>query len=391
MSSRVGSSIPTAAATVARLLGCRAVDVEPDHLIRGLERRVDRSEASGLDGVSVDHSASPARTRRQPKPIPGVPSVQARAAQGSGRVVRNLEMPSIVGNFSLCGCNDLYEYCLRLSRGHFTGRAAQEYKVFAAAREGPNNEKTGRVEGQEAMFGALSGLFSSDMAIDLGTANTLIYVKGKGIVLNEPSVVAYHFKDGKKRVLAVGEDAKLMLGRTPGIDPGDPAAARRRDRRLRRRRGDDQALHPQGAPPRRLGQAEGAGLRAVRRHAGRAPGDPRERARGGRAQGRADLGADRGGDRRRHADRRSDRQHGRRHRRRHHRGRGAVARRRGLCPQRAGRRRPHGRGDHQLPAPAAQPAGRRVDRREDQDRDRHRADARRRPRRADGGARAAIS
>jgi rod shape-determining protein MreB len=65
------------------------------------------------------------------------------------------------------------------------------------------------------MFGALSGLFSSDMAIDLGTANTLIYIKGKGIVLNEPSVVAYHLKDGKKRVLAVGEDAKLMLGRTP--------------------------------------------------------------------------------------------------------------------------------------------------------------------------------
>jgi rod shape-determining protein MreB len=65
------------------------------------------------------------------------------------------------------------------------------------------------------MLGGLSGLFSSDMAIDLGTANTLIYVKGKGIVLNEPSVVAYSVKDGKKRVLAVGEEAKLMLGRTP--------------------------------------------------------------------------------------------------------------------------------------------------------------------------------
>jgi len=61
-----------------------------------------------------------------------------------------------------------------------------------------------------------SGLFSSDMAIDLGTANTLVYVKGRGIILNEPSVVAYHVKDGKKQVLAVGEDAKLMLGRTPG-------------------------------------------------------------------------------------------------------------------------------------------------------------------------------
>ncbi len=63
---------------------------------------------------------------------------------------------------------------------------------------------------------AFGGLFSTDIAIDLGTANTLIYVKGKGIILNEPSVVAYHVKDGKRVVLAVGEDAKLMLGRTPG-------------------------------------------------------------------------------------------------------------------------------------------------------------------------------
>ncbi len=66
------------------------------------------------------------------------------------------------------------------------------------------------------MFGFFGGMFSADMAIDLGTANTLVYVKGKGIVLNEPSVVAYHIRDGKKQVLAVGEDAKLMLGRTPG-------------------------------------------------------------------------------------------------------------------------------------------------------------------------------
>ena len=65
------------------------------------------------------------------------------------------------------------------------------------------------------MFG-LGGLFSSDMAIDLGTANTLVYVRGKGIVLNEPSVVAYQVKDGQKKALAFGEDAKLMLGRTPG-------------------------------------------------------------------------------------------------------------------------------------------------------------------------------
>ncbi len=66
------------------------------------------------------------------------------------------------------------------------------------------------------MLSNILGIFSSDMAIDLGTANTLIYVKGKGIVLNEPSVVAYHVKGGVKNVLAVGEDAKLMMGRTPG-------------------------------------------------------------------------------------------------------------------------------------------------------------------------------
>jgi rod shape-determining protein MreB len=61
------------------------------------------------------------------------------------------------------------------------------------------------------------GLFSNDLAIDLGTANTLVYVKGIGIVLNEPSVVAVR-KDGvgAKKVLAVGQEAKMMFGRTPG-------------------------------------------------------------------------------------------------------------------------------------------------------------------------------
>jgi len=59
-------------------------------------------------------------------------------------------------------------------------------------------------------------MLSSDMAIDLGTANTLVYVKGRGIVLNEPSVVAIMNKNGKKQVLEVGNAAKMMLGRTPG-------------------------------------------------------------------------------------------------------------------------------------------------------------------------------
>jgi rod shape-determining protein MreB len=66
------------------------------------------------------------------------------------------------------------------------------------------------------MFSRLFGFLSADLAIDLGTANTLVYVKGRGIVLNEPSVVAISDVRGKKQVLAVGEEAKLMLGRTPG-------------------------------------------------------------------------------------------------------------------------------------------------------------------------------
>src|SRR6478735_8035439 len=66
------------------------------------------------------------------------------------------------------------------------------------------------------MFKKFRGMFSNDLAIDLGTANTLIYVRGKGIVLNEPSVVAIRVHHGQKIVEAVGIEAKRMLGRTPG-------------------------------------------------------------------------------------------------------------------------------------------------------------------------------
>lgn len=66
------------------------------------------------------------------------------------------------------------------------------------------------------MFKKLRGLFSNDLSIDLGTANTLIYVREEGIVLNEPSVVAIRTHNGQKTVTAVGTDAKRMLGRTPG-------------------------------------------------------------------------------------------------------------------------------------------------------------------------------
>ncbi len=64
------------------------------------------------------------------------------------------------------------------------------------------------------LYNVLAGMFSNDLAIDLGTANTLVYVRGEGIVLNEPSIVAIHQADNS--VLAVGHEAKAMLGRTPG-------------------------------------------------------------------------------------------------------------------------------------------------------------------------------
>jgi rod shape-determining protein MreB len=66
------------------------------------------------------------------------------------------------------------------------------------------------------VFSRLFKMSSHDMAIDLGTANTVVYVRGRGIVLNEPSVVAVETINGQKRVKAVGDDAKLMMGKTPG-------------------------------------------------------------------------------------------------------------------------------------------------------------------------------
>ena len=66
------------------------------------------------------------------------------------------------------------------------------------------------------MLKRLKGLFSNDLSIDLGTANTLVYVRDKGIILDEPSVVAIKTVAGQRTVVAVGLDAKKMLGRTPG-------------------------------------------------------------------------------------------------------------------------------------------------------------------------------
>src|ERR1041384_4530213 len=81
-----------------------------------------------------------------------------------------------------------------------------------------SNSRFTRAKRSLLMFDALFGVFSNDLAIDLGTANTLIYVKNQGIVCNEPSVVAVQQRNerGGKKVLAVGAEAKRMLGRTPG-------------------------------------------------------------------------------------------------------------------------------------------------------------------------------
>ena len=80
----------------------------------------------------------------------------------------------------------------------------------------PTRFRPSRTEAPVLMFSRLLGFMSADMAIDLGTANSLVYVQGRGIVLAEPSVVAIADVRGKKQVVAVGEEAKQMLGRTPG-------------------------------------------------------------------------------------------------------------------------------------------------------------------------------
>ena len=170
-----------------------------------------------------------------------------------------------------------------------------------------------------------SGVVGRDIAVDLGTANTLVYVRGRGVVLDEPSVVAVNARDG--RPLAVGTEAKRMIGRTPEPHPGDPSAQGRRDRRLRHLREDAALLHPARAPAPVVAAAHGD-LRAVGHHRCRAARGARSGRVGRRAQARVHhRRADGRRDRRRAAGARTGRQHDRRHRRRHHRGRGHLARR----------------------------------------------------------------
>ena len=191
------------------------------------------------------------------------------------------------------------------------------------------------------MFDALFGVFSNDLAIDLGTANTLIYVKNQGIVCNEPSVVAVQQRNerGGKKVLAVGAEAKRMLGRTPGsivairpLKDGviadfeiTEAMLRYFIHKVHNRRTLVRPRIIVGVP---FGITE-VEKRAVRESAESA----------GAREVYLDRRADGGGHRRRSADHRADRQYDRRHRRRHHRSRGDLAFRHRFFPFGARRRR----------------------------------------------------
>ena len=147
------------------------------------------------------------------------------------------------------------------------------------------------------MLKRLRGYFSSDLSIDLGTANTLIYVRDKGIVLNEPSVVAVQDEPsrGGKIIVAVGTEAKNMLGRTPGhitavrpMKDGVIADFTYTEKMLQyfiNKVHGNRMLKP---------SPRGAGVRALRLDPGRAPRHPRVRRRRRRAQRRDRQRADGG-------------------------------------------------------------------------------------------------
>ena len=171
-----------------------------------------------------------------------------------------------------------------------------------------------------------NSIIGRDMAVDLGTANTLVYVRGRGIMLDEPSVVALNDTTGE--VLAVGHEAKRMIGRTPDnitalrpMKDGVIADFEATEQMLR-------LLHPAGAPAPLLHQAADGHLRPERDHRRRAARGQGGRLPGRRPQGLHHRGADGRRDRRRAAGPPGHRQHGRRRRRRHHRGRRDLAGRR---------------------------------------------------------------
>ena len=273
-------------------------------------------------------------------------------------------------------------------RGHPAGSAPSRALRRRACRRTANSQVGPRVlpGGRAVRFVALCHFFPTsttdslrrqrqahmansfigrDMAVDLGTANTLVYVRGKGVLLDEPSVVALNDTTGE--ILAVGHEAKRMIGRTPDNITAIRPAQGRRDRRLRGDRADAALLHPAGAPPPLLRQAADGHLRPERHHRGRAA-----RGQGGRLPGRRPPGLHRRGadgrrDRRRAPRAPADRQHGRRRRRRHHRGRRHLARRHRHQPVDPHRRRRPRPGDRRVDEEGALADARRAHRRGGQD------------------------
>ena len=203
-----------------------------------------------------------------------------------------------------------------------------------------SSSPTSRQQGTEGVLGFLG----RDMAVDLGTANTLVYVRGRGVVLNEPSVVAINTLSGA--VLAVGSEAKRMIGRTPSHIQAVRPLEGRRHRGLRRDGEDAAVLHPEGAQAPAAGETPRRRLRALRHHRRGAARGRGSHHRGRRAPRVHHRGADGRRDRRRAPHPRADRQHGRRHRWWHHRGRGHLARRHRDVDEHPDRRRRAGRGDH---------------------------------------------
>ena len=215
------------------------------------------------------------------------------------------------------------------------------------------------------LLGALS-FFSNDLAIDLGTANTCVFARGQGIVLNEPSIVAVNTVSDQ--IEAVGVEAKEMLGRTPGsitairpmrdgVIADFDAAEKMLGYFIKKAHRRKSFVRPRVDHRRAVGDYAG---RAPRGEGKRLPRQGQRSAPDRRGHG--------GGHRRRPADHRGVGQHDRRHRRRHHRHRRDLAGRHRLQPLGARGRQRHGRGDHHLRQARARPADRRADGRAHQDR-----------------------
>ena len=218
-----------------------------------------------------------------------------------------------------------------------------------------------------AFFRSLTGFAGRDMAVDLGTANTLVYVRGRGIVLSEPSVVAIDQRTGE--VHAVGVEAKRMIGRTPGtisaIRPLKDGVIADFDVTEQMLRHFIQKVHQHRFAHPRVVVCVPSGVTGVEKRAVEEATLVRRR-----APGVPDRGADGGRDRRGPAGRRADREHDRRHRRRHDRGRGDLARRDRRLAEPARRRRRDGRRDRQPRQEGVQAAHRPADGRGDQARGR---------------------